>query len=214
MLATVAVTTLLRGRATILLLLALVATSTPAGAAPPTEESNVAIPPDREASARELLAPLLIERSDGLELRGPSIERDRIKWWLMRDGEARGMLLLVPHHAGRPEEPRSKSFAIRIAWPPEVDPEPAETALLESAVETVQARDQGGFYVLLFDALLLPEDPPPTSPDHEVDDDPDHVRLLWSLKLAGVALLVGFGLAVTLRPHRPSDCETETEPPD
>src|SRR5690606_20341205 len=116
--------------------------------------SQVGIPPDREAAARDLLAPLLEERPDDLSLQGPSIERDRIKWWLMRGDEARAILVLLPHRSGQPEDPRSKSFAIQVAWDPKVEPEPAEQALLAAAVEAVQARDEGGFYVILVDTLL------------------------------------------------------------
>ncbi|MFO7564077.1 MAG: hypothetical protein R6X02_15630 [Enhygromyxa sp.] len=175
----------------------------PAEAAPPVEESHVGIPPDREAAARELLAPLLEERSDDLSLQGPSIERDRIKWWLMRGDEARAVLVLLPRSAGQPEDPRSKSFAMQVAWAPEVEPEPVEQALLAAAVEAVQARDEGGFYVMLVDTLLEREDPLQAQPHaRAIADDPERVRRWWALKVAAVALLAGLAAATSLRPRR------------
>lgn len=211
LLSSLAVPTLPSPRA---LLLALALATVPAlvEAAPPDDslhagESYFAIPPDRELAARDLLEPLLRPRADDLSLRGPSIERDRIKWWLMRGDEARAILLLVPRKIGAPEDPRSTSFAVQIAWAPEVEPEPAELALIDAAIATVQARDQGGFYVLLIDALFKPDKEilltgPPSRP---VAEDPERVRLWWSLKLAAIGLLAGLAAAASLRPRRLSD---------
>jgi hypothetical protein len=186
------------------LLLALAGPGESSHAGPPRDESNFAIQPDREAPARALLEGLLGERADGLELRGPSIERDRIKWWLMRGDEAQAILLLVPPPAGQPEDPRSTSFAIQIAWSPDIEPEPAEVALLEAAVEAVQTNDHGGFYVLLVDTIVERDDSEPASPDYAVDGEPERVRLLWSLEFAAVTLLAGFAIAVTLRRRSPT----------
>src|SRR5690554_5444894 len=171
----------------------------PALAAPP-DRSNYAIPPDREQAARDLLAP--VAEPDGLRLRGPSIERDRIKWWLMRGEQARALLVLVPRPTGQPDDPRSKSFAIQIAWAPDVDPEPSERALLQAAIEAVQAEDKGGFYVLLLDRVIEREQRENPGPDRPLAADPERVRLLWSLKLAAVALLIGLAVLVILRPLR------------
>lgn len=173
---------------------------TPALAAPP-DQSKFGIPPGREQAIRDLLAP--VSEPDGLRLRGPSIERDRIKWWLMRGEQARAMLVLVPRPSGQPDDPRSKSFAIQIAWAPDVDPEPDERALLQAAVEAVQAEDKGGFYVLLLDVMIANEKRgAPAGPDRSLSADPQRVRLLWSLKIAAIALLIGLALLVTLRPLR------------
>lgn len=185
----------------VLLLSALVAT--PSVAAPPVERSNVAIPPGREQAARELLEPVLVERADALSLRGPSIDRDRIEWWLMRGEQARARLSLLPRSAGEPDDPRSKSFAMQIAWEPDVAPEPAERALLDGAIAAVQERDQGGFYVLLPETLLAPSEPPPRAPESRpVSSDPERTRGEWTRKLAAIGLLIGFAIAVTLRPRR------------
>lgn len=190
-------------RTLLLLAVASALASSPVRAAPPQDESSVAIPPGREAPARDLLAPLLGERDDDLSLLGPSIERDRIKWWLMRGDQSRALLLLVPHIAGEPDDPRSKSFAMQIAPAPGVELEPAEQALLDQAIATVQARDQGGFYVLLVDTLLERDEPVPAGPhSRPIADDPDPVRRWWALKVAAVGLLAGVAAATTLRPRR------------
>jgi hypothetical protein len=176
-------------------------------AAPPTEQPHVAIPPGREQAARDLLAPLLDGQSEELALRGPDIQRDRIEWWLMRGEQARARLLLVPRSAGEPEDPRSKSFALQIVWELGVEPDPAERALLEHSIESVQQRDEGGFYVLLPDTMLAHEEPPPPSGPYSrpIADDPDRTRGAWALQLAAVGLLLGFAVAVTLRPLTEKD---------
>lgn len=194
-----------RSRLALVVPLLSVLVATPAEAAPPLERSNVAIPPGREQAARELLEPVLVERSDALSLRGPSIDRDRIEWWLLRGEQARARLSLLPRTAGEPEDPRSMSFAMQIAWEDDVEPEPAERALLEAAIASVQERDQGGFYVLLPETLLAPSEPPPQEPESRpISSDPERTRGEWTRKLAVLGVLIGFAIAFTLRRSSPS----------
>jgi hypothetical protein len=107
------------------------------------------IPPGREAAARELLAPILDATAPELRWLGPTIEIDRIKWWLLRGEQARVMLVLVPRELGTADDPTSHSFAIQVAWAPDIEPEPHERELVAAAIEAVQARDRGQFYRVL-----------------------------------------------------------------
>jgi hypothetical protein len=190
------------------LLLALALPAVPARAEPPRElapspareEGMHVIPPGREAAARELLEPILVHTGGSLRWAGPTIEIDRIQWMLLRGEQVRARLLLIPRELAQPGDPTSHSFAIRVEWPPEVEPEPRERTLLEFAVEVVQAGDHGQFYRVRLD-LFEPERPPAPPYQARVEADPSDVHRRWGLELGAVALLGLFALAVTLRPR-------------
>jgi hypothetical protein len=156
------------------------------------------IPPGREAEARELLAPVLDATAPGLRWLGPTIEIDRIKWWLLRGEQARAMLVLVPRELAAPDDPTSRSFAIRVAWAPDVELEAHEHELLAAAVEAVRARDRGQFYRVRLD-IFEPDGPPPPPYLASEPADPTAVHRRWGLELGGVALLGLFALGVTFR---------------
>jgi hypothetical protein len=173
----------------------------PVEAAPAQERPERVIPPGREDAARELLAPVVRETPYSLRWLGPRIEVDRIKWWLMRDEEARAILVLVPRELAGASDPLSKSFAIQIAWAPEVEPRPRERELLAAAVEAVQAGDRGQFYLVQLDLFEDEGRPPPPYAAKPVAE-PAQVHRRWGLELAAVALLGLVALGITLRPDR------------
>lgn len=178
-----------------------------AAAAPAPEPSqqhgeNV-IPPGREQVARELLDPVLLRTPTDLHWLGPTIEFDRIKWWLMRGEDAHAMLVLLPREHAEPDEPTSHSFAIRVAWPPEREVEARERELLEAAVAAVQTGDHGQFYVVRFDLFEGGELPPPYLA--QPVEDPRAVRRRWGLELFGTLLLATFALIVTVRRQPTAD---------
>jgi hypothetical protein len=182
------------------LLLALSLPAAHAHAGPPGEAH--VIPPGREAQARELLAPVLDATAPELRWLGPTIEIDRIKWWLLRGEQARAMLVLVPRELGAPEDPTSRGFAIQVAWAPDIEPQPHERELIAAAIEAVQARDRGQFYRVQLD-MFEPDGPPPPPYMATQSADPTAVHRRWGLELGAVALLGLFALGVTFR-RRPS----------
>jgi hypothetical protein len=192
------------------LVLALVLPAAQAHAGPPDEpdarsrdRAAHVIPPGREAAARELLAPIHDETGHELRWLGPTIEVDRIKWWLLRGEQARAMLVLLPRELGEPDDPISHSFAIQVVWAPDVEPEPHERERLAAAVSAVQAGDHGQFFLVRLD-LFEPDGPPPPPYMASEPADPSSVHRRWGLELGGVALLGLFALGVTLR-RRPAD---------
>jgi hypothetical protein len=160
------------------------------------------IPPGREAQARELLAPVLDATAPELRWLGPTIEIDRIKWWLLRGEQARAMLVLVPRELGAPDDPISRSFAIQAAWAPDIEPEPHEQQLLAAAIESVRAHDRGQFYRVRLDVFEADGPPPPPYWASE-PADPRAVHRRWGLELSAVALLGLLALGVTFR-RRPA----------
>lgn len=185
------------------LLLALAVGDAEAAPAPESgqQHSDHVIPPGREQPARELLDPVLQHTPTDLHWLGPTIEFDRIKWWLMRDDEALALLVLLPRAHAEPGEPTSHSFAIRVAWPPAREPEARERELLDAAVAAVQSRDHGQFYVVRFDLFENGELPPPYLA--QPVEDPRAIKRRWALELFGTLLLATFALIVTLR-RRPT----------
>lgn len=195
-----------------MLLLALALLATHAHAGPPRaaaadsdarDRGAHVIPPGREAEARELLAPILDATAPELRWLGPTIEIDRIKWWLLRGEQARAMLVLVPRELGAPDDPSSRSFAIQVAWAPDIEPEPHEHELLAAAIEAVQAGDRGQFYRVRLD-MFEPDGPPPPPYLASEPGDPTVVHRRWGLELGVVGLLGLLALGVTLRPVRGS----------
>ncbi len=165
---------------------------------PAPDEGLHVIPPGREAAARELLEPVLVETGHELRWAGPTIEIDRIGWWLLRGDEARARLLLIPRELAQPGDPVSQSFAIEVAWSPEIEPEPRERELLAAAVAAVQAGDPGQIYRVRLDLF---ESEGQLAPPYlaEAAGNPSDVHRRWGLELGGVALLGLFALVVTLR---------------
>jgi hypothetical protein len=159
------------------------------------------IPPGRESEARELLAPIVDTTVPELRWLGPAIEIDRIQWWLLRGEQARAMLVLIPRELGGPDDPVSQSFAIEIAWAPDIEPEPQERELLAAAVAAVQAGDRGQFYRVRMD-LFEPEGQPTPPYLAQEQADPSAVHRRWGLELGGVALLGLLALGVTFRRRR------------
>lgn len=189
------------------LLLAIVLPAVDAHAGPPTkpaadhdarDRGAHVIPPGREAEARELLAGVLDATAPQLRWLGPTIEIDRIQWWLLRGEQARAMLVLVPSELGGPDDPTSRSFAIQVAWAPDVEPEPHERELIAAAIASVQARDRGQFYRVQLD-MFEPDGPPPPPYMAAEPVDPALVHRRFGLELGSVALLGLFALGVTLR---------------
>lgn len=166
----------------------------------PQDQGARVIPPGREAAARELLAPVLDTTSPELRWVGPSIEIDRIRWLLQRREQTRAALILLPRELGEAGDPTSRSFAIQVAWPPDVEPEPSERELLDAAVAAVQAGDEGQFYQVRLD-LFEPQGQPAPPYQAPAEPDPSAVHRRWGLELGAVALLGLFALAVTLRPR-------------
>jgi hypothetical protein len=162
-------------------------------------EPEHVIPPGREQAARELLAPALEATPTGSSWLGPTIELDRIKWWLMRDDQARAILMLIPRELAGADDPLSQSFAIQIAWAPEVEPDPQERESIARAIEAIQAGDHGQFYIVRREAFA--KQPPYLT---GTAADPASVHRRWGLSLAGVALLGLLATLVTLRRPRQS----------
>jgi hypothetical protein len=194
----------MRGRvSTIMLTLALELAGAQAHAAPPGEvpsrdaEPENVIPPGREQDARDLLAPALDATPSNSSWLGPRIELDRIKWWLMRGDQARAILILIPRELAGADDPLSQSFAIQVAWAPDVEPDPQEHELISTAIEAIQTRDQGQFYIVRLEAFAKP--PPYLA---QTDADAASVHRRWGLSLAGVALLGLLATLVALRRPR------------
>jgi len=187
------------------LMLGVTACGDPAPAAdhPRATQPRMTIPPGREQAARDLIAPHA-ERSANAELhmRGPSIDVYVIKWWLMRGDQPRALLVLAPLADAAPDDLQSESFAIQVAWAPEIDqPDPAEQALLDAVIAAVQRQDRGDFHGGAYDRLLRrgESEAGPFAPPAE---DPAQVRRLWALRVAAAALLVALGVVAVLRPVR------------
>lgn len=190
----------------LVLALVLVLVASEAQAAPPREDegdrSRFVIQPGREASARELLTELVARTTAPHDWRGPTIDFDRIMWWLQRDGQPIGMLVAEPRERAEPGEFTSHSFVLRTRWQPEHTPSELEEQLMREACEAVLAGDHGQFYVyrfdLAFESAAQVEDPPYAA---RVEGDPHEIRLRWALELAGVGVLVLLALALTFRPR-------------
>ena len=211
------------------LLAALLLAAGPALAGPPRGGREVyVIPAEREADARELLAAVVAETPPELQWRGPSIEVDRIKWWLMQGDQARALLLLSPASAQTsedelgPPDARSKSFLVHVAWAPELEPTPAEREAMDAALAAVVAGDQGGFYTIAVDAMyaeMLGETHEEQRAAGNTDvpelvhynlapsEDPERVRRRWATRTGWGLLLVLLALGNTLlrpEPKQPS----------
>lgn len=167
---------------------------------PARDEGLHVIPPGREAAARELLEAIVVETGHELRWAGPTIEIDRIQWMLLRGDEARARLLLIPRELAEPGDPTSRSFAIQVTWPPEVEPAARERELIDAAVAAVQAGDRGQFYRVRLD-LFEPEGQPAPPYQAPLAGDPSEVHRRWGLELGGIALLGLFAIGVTLRPR-------------
>jgi hypothetical protein len=180
-------------RAAVLLIVMLWAAAAQASPGP-----DHVIPPGRETAAQALLrdAPT----PDGLHWLGPTIEVDRIKWWLMAGEQARAIIVLLPRALAAEEDPLSDSFAIAVAWAPDVEPTPAERAAIEQAIVSIQAHDRGEFYIAP-EAGVREGGTPPYLVAHA--HAPEVVRNRWTLKLIGVAALICLGLAIVLRRQPP-----------
>jgi hypothetical protein len=185
-----------RARSCLLLAALAAAPWASAWAGPPSEdrlESDHVLPPGREPALRALLEPVVRETPADLRWLGPTVEFDRVKWWLMRGEQADAMLLLAPRELAEAGDPVSMSFAIQVAWPPEREPDARERALLERAIEEIKTGDHGQFYVM---RVLTPEQPKPEPepdpvPPYAVQpaDDPDAVRRQWLLEVGGLLVL-------------------------
>lgn len=149
-----------------------------------------------------MLASVVDQTAAPYDFRGPTIEFERIKWWLQRDGEPVGMLVLLPREHAQDGEATSRSFTIREAWVPGHAPSELEVERMAAARAAVIAGDHGQFYVYRFD-LFEPEaeDPPPPYAAPR-GGDPREIRRTWALELAGVGALGLLALAITLRRRR------------
>ncbi|MCA9697908.1 MAG: hypothetical protein KC431_10325 [Myxococcales bacterium] len=168
------------------------------------DRSEHVIPAGREQAATALLAELVADTQAPLSWRGPTIDFDRIKWWLERDGQARGMLILLPAALAEAGEPTSESFALRVAWAPDYQPNAEDIALMDRALAAVRQGDHGQFYIVrleLFENEFTRELPyfAPT----EVDSAGNRRR--WGWRLAGLAVLGLLALAAAMRPTRASE---------
>lgn len=191
-----------RALALVLVLVAGEVAAAPAPAPASTgDRSRYVIPPGREAAARALLEQVVADTPAPYEFRGPAIEYERIKWWLQREGEPIGMLLLRPREHAEQGDALSQSFAIRETWAPDHVPSELEVERMRAAREAVIAGDHGQFYVYRFDVFeadAAAPRPPYLAP---TGGDPLAIRRTWSLELAGVGLLVLLALALTFRPR-------------
>ena len=159
------------------------------------------IPPGREDEAAALMAELRAATPAGVSWIGPTIEVDRIKWWLSAGDEARAILVLVPAELGSEDAPRSESFAIEVEWAPGVSPSAAERELIADAIAAIQARDEGGFYNVAVDNALQIGGVV-IDIRNEADQaalEPAEVRQRWIRRLVGIGLLSLLALAVALR---------------
>ena len=179
---------------TIALITALAGAPTEVDASPPdsgaVDRSSVAIPPEHAEAIAELLGP-------DSSLRGPSIDRDRVKWWLMRGDDARAMLLLVPVAEATADDPTSQSFAIRVAWAEGIEPTAEEREQIAAAIDAIQRNDAGGYYLLLMETSLR-EHGQQGGPPQTAGDVGGPLR--WWLELGVLALALIGATAITLRP--------------
>ena len=167
----------------------------PAKVAAPNEPEHV-IPPGHEDAARELLRDALDQTGDDLQWLGPSIEIDRIKWWLERDGQTLVELVALPRALGERGRADSESFTIVTHETEGVTLDDAQRQLLDVAVASIQARDSGDFYVHRETAF---EGVPPYMRGQP--STPEEVRRRWTIEFATVGLLALAAIGVTFRPR-------------
>ena len=170
------------------MLMVLVAASPAAGG--PGDVHEEVILPGHEDDARALLADVALP--EGYAWRGPAIEIGDIRFWLVRDDEVRGELWLMPHARALAGAPRSHSFGIEILDPEDPPPSVDERALMLAARASVQAHDEGGFYVER-------QAPPSLDRPKEAAADPEAVHRRWYAELGAFGLLGLVALGATLR---------------
>ena len=169
----------------------------PAQVAAPNEPEHV-IPPGHEDAARELLRGALDQTPADLQWLGPSIEIDRVKWWLERDGETLVELVALPRALGEQGRAQSESFTIVTHEAAGVTLDDAQRQLLDVAVAAIQANDRGEFYVHRATAF---ETAPPYMRDQPTTPQAVHRR--WTLEFSLVGLFALAAFVVVFRP-RPS----------
>ncbi|MFV8756153.1 hypothetical protein ACNOYE_36855 [Nannocystaceae bacterium ST9] len=180
-------------------------------AAPPSvghkvaDSSKPVIPPGREAQASALLRDA--RPAAGLRFGGPSIDADTVSFALLGSDDARlATLRLEPVHRAEPGESTSTSFVIRSELAEGVElakgiEEAGVEESLRSASASVQARDQGDFYVIAQQAEPRHGKPTePESPAIEPDRPGNRRRWAWQTGLT-LAILALAGGAL-LRPRR------------
>lgn len=161
--------------------------------AAPNEPEHV-ITPGHEDEARELLRAALDRTPELLSWRGPSIQIDRIEWWLVRGDQTLAELVALPRALGESGAGESESFTILVREGEGATLTEAERELLAVAVASIQANDRGEFYVSRKIAFA---GAPPYM--REQPSTPAEIHRRWALEFSSVGLLVLFGLAVTFR---------------